>query len=77
FTVQPGSFTPPPRVLSGVIRLERIDRPELEGYEKTFSRVVKQAFSQRRKMLRNTMKIFLKDDPVLKDSYFQQRPEDL
>jgi 16S rRNA (adenine1518-N6/adenine1519-N6)-dimethyltransferase len=77
FTVQPGSFSPPPRVLSGVIRLDRIARPELEGYEKTFSRVVKQAFSQRRKMLRNTMKIFLKDDPLLKDSYFDQRPEDL
>lgn len=77
FTVQAGSFSPPPKVLSGVIKLERIEQPALEGYEKTFSRVVKQAFSQRRKMLRNTMKTFLKDDPMLKDSFFDQRPEDL
>ncbi len=77
FTVQAGSFTPPPKVLSGVIRLERIEQTELEGYEKTFSRVVKQAFSQRRKMLRNTMKTFLKDDPLLRDAFFDQRPEAL
>lgn len=77
FTVENDSFTPPPKVRSGVIRLIRKDNLVLGCDEKLFRRVVKQAFSQRRKMLRNTMKTFLKGDPFLQDDMFTLRPERL
>lgn len=77
FTVESGSFTPPPKVRSGVIRLQRKENQDLGCDPKLFRRVVKQAFSQRRKMLRNTMKTFLKGDPFLQDERFNLRPERL
>lgn len=55
--VGPRSFFPPPKVESQVIRLEFQDEPRVMiGDEKGFQRVVKAAFSQRRKTLRNTLK---------------------
>jgi 16S rRNA (adenine1518-N6/adenine1519-N6)-dimethyltransferase len=77
FTVKKGNFSPPPKVQSAVIRLVRNDVEKLDCDEKIFRRVVKQAFSQRRKMLRNTMKTFLKGNDLLKDAFFDQRPERL
>ncbi len=77
FTVKQGSFTPPPKVLSGVIRLTRKTNQDLGCDYKLFRQVVKMAFSQRRKMLRNTMKSFLKGQDILKDEFFTQRPERL
>jgi len=77
FTVGPENFDPPPKVNSAVIRLVRKERQELSCDMKLFKRVVKQAFSQRRKMLRNTMKAFIKGDPVLDTDFFKQRPEQL
>lgn len=77
FTVSKENFTPPPKVQSGVIRLLRKADQDLGCDARWFRRVVKQAFSQRRKMLRNTMKGFLKDQPVLKEDFFNQRPERL
>ncbi len=77
FTVDKGSFTPPPKVQSGVIRLTRKPNATLPCDEKLFKQVVKQAFSQRRKMLRNTMKLFLAEDALLADPFFTQRPEQL
>lgn len=77
FSVDKGSFTPPPKVQSGVIRLRRKENYELACDVKLFKQIVKQAFGQRRKMLRNTMKSFLKDDPLLKDPFFEKRPEKL
>jgi len=77
FTVGKGAFNPPPKVQSGVIRLTRKSNPDLGCDPSLFKAVVKQAFSQRRKMLRNTMKAFLKDDPILQDPFFQLRPEKL
>lgn len=77
FSVDKSCFTPPPKVQSGVIRLTRKENTELACDPKLFRRVVKQAFSQRRKMLRNTMKMFLKDDPLLKEPLFEKRPEKL
>ncbi len=77
FTVDKSQFSPPPKVQSGVIRLVRREKLELDCDEKLFTRVVKQAFSQRRKMLRNTMKAFAKDHPMLTEEFFQQRPERL
>lgn len=77
FSVAPGSFSPPPKVQSGVIRLMRKPDDSLTCDHRLFRIVVKQAFSQRRKMLRNTMKTFLKGDELLSDSFFEQRPEQL
>lgn len=76
-TVKPGAFNPPPKVMSAVIRLVRKDDQELGCDHKLFRRVVKQAFSQRRKMLRNTMKIFVPHEELMKDSFFTIRPEKL
>jgi 16S rRNA (adenine1518-N6/adenine1519-N6)-dimethyltransferase len=70
-------FQPPPKVQSAVIRLTRKDNQDLGCNEKLFRQVVKQAFSQRRKMLRNTMKSYLDGDPILENEFFKQRPEQL
>ena len=56
FQVSPGVFSPPPRVQSAVIRLNRNARRELPCNEQTFRNVVKSAFNQRRKILRNSLK---------------------
>ena len=77
FSVNKGNFTPPPQVQSAVIRLIRKEQQELGCDEQLFRRVVKQAFSQRRKMLRNTMKTFIKGDSLLNEPFFEQRPERL
>ncbi|QEC52182.1 dimethyladenosine transferase [Anseongella ginsenosidimutans] len=55
FTVNPGVFNPPPKVRSGVIRLERKKDFSLDCDEKLFFEVVKAAFNQRRKTLRNAL----------------------
>ena len=59
FTVKPGSFFPPPKVHSGVIRLTRNRTTQLPCDETLFFRVVKTAFNQRRKMIRNSIKSIL------------------
>jgi 16S rRNA (adenine1518-N6/adenine1519-N6)-dimethyltransferase len=56
FTVPPTAFTPPPKVQSGVIRLKRNNRQTLDCDEKKFFQLVKTAFNQRRKTLRNALK---------------------
>lgn len=56
FTVPPGSFDPPPKVDSGVIRLVRNYDKVLGCDFKRFKLVVKTAFNQRRKMLSNALK---------------------
>ena len=56
FTVGPGAFAPPPKVQSAVIRLTRNGRTDLGCDEKLFKTVVKTAFNQRRKTLRNALK---------------------
>lgn len=76
FTVRPGSFHPPPRVHSGVIRLRRNERVELPCNEALFFRLVKTLFNQRRKMIRNSIRPFLlhlDDDTEL----LTRRPEQL
>ncbi|MBK9015594.1 MAG: 16S rRNA (adenine(1518)-N(6)/adenine(1519)-N(6))-dimethyltransferase RsmA [Saprospiraceae bacterium] len=75
FSVGNGNFNPPPKVQSGVIRLMRKEG-ELGCDEALFRKVVKQAFSQRRKMLRNTVKPFFENRPEsLDEAFFTQRPE--
>jgi 16S rRNA (adenine1518-N6/adenine1519-N6)-dimethyltransferase len=77
FTVDKGAFNPPPKVQSGVIRLVRKDIDQIACDYSLFKSIVKTTFGQRRKMLRSTMKQFLKDSEVLKDDFFDQRPENL
>ena len=77
FTVKPGSFNPPPKVQSAVIRLTRKPELELGCDEVLFRKVVKQAFGQRRKMLRKTLKSFFPDEDLQADKFFEQRPERL
>lgn len=75
FSVGYHHFAPPPKVQSGVIRLRRKEGG-LGCDEKKFRIVVKQAFSQRRKMLRNTLKPFFSEKPeILEEDFFKQRPE--
>ena len=54
--VGPGAFSPPPKVKSAVIRLRRNSRTCLGCDEKLFKTVVKTAFNQRRKTLRNALR---------------------
>ncbi len=61
FTVSPNSFSPPPKVQSAVIRLKRNARKDLGVDEKLFKQIVKQAFNQRRKTLRNSLKSMIND----------------
>lgn len=57
FTVEPHVFNPPPKVRSGVIRAKRNGVAKLDCDEKMFIRVVKAGFGQRRKTLRNALKV--------------------
>lgn len=59
FTVLEHQFDPPPRVKSAVISLHRNQRTSLQCSERFFVKLVKQAFSQRRKTLRNALKPLL------------------
>lgn len=77
FTVPPGVFNPPPKVDSGVIRLSRKENFTLPCNEALFFRVVKTAFQQRRKTLRNSLKIFQLPDELREDVVFNERPEQL
>ncbi len=74
FDVPPESFTPPPKVMSGVIKLKRKKEVLEVKSEKEFIQLVKAAFNQRRKMLRNAVK-GLFDEEVLKDEFFNKRAE--
>ena len=56
--VSPDNFTPPPKIQSSVIKLRRNKRRELGCSKKLFKQVVKTAFNQRRKTLRNALKTF-------------------
>jgi 16S rRNA (adenine1518-N6/adenine1519-N6)-dimethyltransferase len=54
--VPPTVFNPPPKVMSTVIRLQRIDQPGITVSYSVLKMLVKTAFSQRRKTLRNALK---------------------
>jgi len=77
FTVPPGVFNPPPKVDSGVIRLIRKKNYTLPVDEKLFYKVVKTAFNQRRKTIRNSLKTFNLSDKLREDAIFAKRPEQL
>jgi len=76
FTVKPEVFYPPPKVNSGVIRLMRNGINHLSCNETLFFRVVKTAFNQRRKILKNSLKTLLAEN-VSADPILMKRPEQL
>lgn len=89
FTVGSGSFVPPPKVQSAVIRLRRNSRTDLGCDEALFKTIVKASFGQRRKTLRNSLKQVARDAAArhglddqalaafLSDEVFELRPERL
>lgn len=77
FTVPPEVFNPPPKVDSGVLHLKRKEIYELPCDEFLFFKVVKTGFQQRRKTLRNSLKIFNLSDNLKANAIFDQRPEQL
>ncbi|NSW94287.1 MAG: 16S rRNA (adenine(1518)-N(6)/adenine(1519)-N(6))-dimethyltransferase RsmA [Bacteroidales bacterium] len=76
FSVSPSVFAPPPKVLSGVMRMKRNSQSGPGCNEELFFKVVKTCFNQRRKILRNSLKkafrITNEDYPLL-----SLRPEQL
>lgn len=76
FTVNENVFNPPPKVKSAVIRLKRNNVKELECDEKMFVTVVKQAFNQRRKTLRNSLRSMIPTE-IIDNEIFNKRPEQL
>ncbi len=74
FDIPPDAFSPPPKVQSSMIVLRRREDYEIDCNVKTFSQVIRMAYGQRRKKMRNTLKSLLgeSDHPLL-----QKRPEEL
>lgn len=77
FTVSENVFTPPPKVKSGVLKLTRKENFQLECNEKMFFNVVKTAFNQRRKTLRNSLKTLQIPEDKKGEKIFDLRPEQL
>ena len=77
FTVHPQVFDPPPKVQSGVLRLTRKVAYRLDCQEVLLFKVVKTAFGQRRKTLRNSLKTLNLSNSLKEDTIFGQRPEQL
>jgi 16S rRNA (adenine1518-N6/adenine1519-N6)-dimethyltransferase len=76
FDVPPESFIPPPKVMSGVIRLKRKELALNVRSERSYKMLVKMAFNQRRKTLRNAVKPLF-ETAVLQDEIFNLRAEAL
>jgi len=77
FDVSPDCFDPPPKVMSGVIQLKRRERKKLDCDEQRFKLVVKTAFNQRRKTMRNSLKSLVNSKDVMAEEIFKLRPEQL
>lgn len=77
FDVPPEVFSPPPKVMSGVIKLIL----KKENYQivnhQVFRQVVKAAFNQRRKTMRNSLKSLIVEYKIPDQKLFDQRPEQL
>ncbi len=76
FEVSEQAFNPPPKVKSAVIRFTPKENPVKVRTEKMFFLLVKTAFNQRRKTLRNAVKLLFTEE-VLKDPVFSKRAEQL
>ncbi len=77
FTVNETVFNPPPKVKSAVIRMKRNETMQLDCDEKLFVKVVKAAFGQRRKMVRNALKAVFGDFGGAEHRFFTDRAERL
>jgi 16S rRNA (adenine1518-N6/adenine1519-N6)-dimethyltransferase len=76
FDVPASAFNPPPKVISGVIQLtQKIEQAKISD-EKEFLLLVKTAFNQRRKKLRNAVRNLF-DENILQDGIFDKRAEQL
>ncbi len=66
FTVNPDAFSPPPKVMSAIIKLRPYDKflQQISDYP-CFTHIVKQAFSQRRKTLKNCLKGMLGEQQIM------------
>jgi 16S rRNA (adenine1518-N6/adenine1519-N6)-dimethyltransferase len=76
FDVPPSAFNPPPKVDSGFIMFKRKAIFPAMASEKSFYHIVKMAFGQRRKMLRNPLKPYF-TSAQLEDPIFTKRAENL
>jgi len=77
FTVKAGAFNPPPKVLSGVMRMTRNTVSQLNCDEKLFWKVVKAGFNQRRKTLRNSLSAVVPKDKMSDNPLYELRAERL
>ena len=77
FTVHEHVFNPPPKVKSAVIRMRRNGRTSLPCNDELFIKVVKTAFNQRRKMMRNSLSAMVAEGVALSEDVFMKRPEQL
>jgi 16S rRNA (adenine1518-N6/adenine1519-N6)-dimethyltransferase len=77
FHVPPGVFNPPPKVMSSVIRFVRNNTVRLDCDERLFFMVVKRAFQNRRKTLRNALKDLHLPPEVYKLGVMDKRAEQL
>lgn len=77
FTVSENVFNPPPKVKSGVIRCLRNERKKLPCNEELFKRIVKSTFNQRRKTIRNGLKVILDVQLLPEHPFLKQRAETL
>lgn len=76
FDVSPDCFAPPPKVMSGIIQLKRkSEKPNCD--EILLKRVVKAAFNQRRKTMRNSLKEFIAGKEIAANEIFNLRPEQI
>ena len=76
FTVHENVFNPPPKVKSAVIKMRRNAVTDLGCDEKLFVNIVKQAFNQRRKTMRNSLRPILSPE-IIDNEVFNKRPEQL
>lgn len=77
FTVDENVFNPPPKIKSGVIKLIRNKRLNIECSEHLFINIVKTSFNQRRKTLRNALKSFSLESKLANTALLKKRAEEL
>ena len=78
FNIKPDVFIPKPKVDSAIVRFTKKDCPLIKDDDyMRFNKIVSAAFSQRRKMLRNTLKGWDIPEAVQEDIDFTRRPETL
>lgn len=77
FDIPAHLFDPPPKVTSAVLKLTRLSEPRISSPYKEFRKVVKLAFNQRRKTLRNALKSIVPEGKELPEKYAGLRAEAL